>query len=85
VDLRSLSPQKLDEVHHRMDIVSTSRFENRLLVLPHLHLSGVSSEVMDLVEGRSVLHNLLIKDDNIPQEWIDTIKDQTNWESCDSF
>jgi len=42
-------------------------------------------EVIDLVEGCSVLHNILIKDDNIPQEWINTIEDQTNWEICDSF
>jgi len=42
-------------------------------------------EVMDLVEGCYVLHNILIKDDNIPQEWIDTIEEQTNWDICGSF
>ena len=26
-------------------------------------------EIMDLVEACSVLHNILLKDDNIPQEW----------------
>jgi len=38
---------------------------------------------MDLVEACSVLHNILIKDDDIPQEWIDTIEEQTDWSMAD--
>jgi len=40
-------------------------------------------EFMDLVEACSVLHNILIKDDDIPQEWIDTIEEQTDWSMAD--
>ena len=42
-------------------------------------------EVMDLVEACSVLHNILLKDDNIPQEWITTLEEQTDWEVCASY
>lgn len=38
---------------------------------------------MDLVEACSVLHNILIKDDDIPQEWIDTMEEQTDWSMAD--
>ena len=42
-------------------------------------------EIMDLVEACSVLHNILLKDDNIPQEWITTLEEQTDWEVCDTY
>ena len=40
-------------------------------------------EFMDLVEACSVLHNNLIKDDDIPQEWIDIIEERTDWSMAD--
>ena len=42
-------------------------------------------EVMDLIEACSVLHNILLKDDNIPQEWITTLEEQTDSEVYDSY
>jgi len=54
--------------------------------LPILQIiSRLFSRLVKKLSKRSVLHNILIKDDNIPQEWIDTIEDQTNWKVCDSF
>ena len=32
-----------------------------------------------------MLHNILLKDDNIPQEWITTLEEQTDWEVCDTY
>jgi len=41
-------------------------------------------EFKDLVEACSVLHNILIKDDDIPQELIDKIEEQTDSSMADN-
>jgi len=56
--------------------------KNRFPVLKTINIrirgGEESKEVMDLVEACSVLHNILLKDDNTPQEW--TLEEQTDWE-----
>ena len=41
-------------------------------------------EFKDLVEACPVLHNILIKDDDIPQELIDKIEEQTDSSMADN-
>jgi len=52
---------------------------------PHQHNIVNCSVVSEKSNLCPLWHNILIKYDNIPQERIKAIEDQTNWEVCDSF